>query len=51
MTMEMTMTTRCAISVRWQHLRVVIVVVLVILGVLTQGQVGMTLIDPLLQVR
>ncbi|MEU3254250.1 hypothetical protein [Streptomyces sp. NPDC006997] len=50
MGMEMTMTTRCVISVGWRHVRVVIVVILVVLGLLTRDQTGMTLIDPLLQV-
>ncbi|MFD0312899.1 hypothetical protein [Streptomyces flavalbus] len=44
------MTTRCAISVEWHQVRVVIVVILVVLGVLTRDQTGTTLIDPLLQV-
>jgi hypothetical protein len=49
MGMNIAMTTRCSISVRWQHVRVVIiVVVLVILSVLTHGNGGTTLFDALL---
>jgi hypothetical protein len=49
MGMNIAMTTRCSISVRWQHVRVVIiVVVLVILSVLAQGNGDTTLLDALL---
>lgn len=49
MGMKMTMTTRCSISVRWQHVRaVIIVMILVFLSVLTRGDGDMTLVDALL---
>lgn len=49
MGMNIAMTTRCSISVRWKHVRVVIiVVVLVILSVLTHGNGDTTLFDALL---
>ncbi|MEU6389252.1 hypothetical protein [Streptomyces sp. NPDC046939] len=43
------MTTRCSVSVRWQHVRVVIIlIVLVFLIVLGHGDGDMTLVDALL---
>ncbi|MFI8242363.1 hypothetical protein ACIF83_34710 [Streptomyces sp. NPDC085866] len=49
MGMKMTMTTRCSISVRWWHVRmVIIVVVLVFWSVLAQGHGGTTPIDALM---
>ncbi|MFD8569794.1 hypothetical protein [Streptomyces sp. NPDC059639] len=45
----MTMTTRCSVSVHWQHVRVVIIVmILVFLSVMTHGAGDMTLVDALL---
>jgi hypothetical protein len=47
--MKMTMTTRCSVSVHWQHVRVVIIVmILVLLSVLTHGDGDLTLVDALL---
>ncbi|MGW7264541.1 hypothetical protein [Streptomyces sp. NPDC054842] len=49
MGVKMTMTTRCSVSVHWQHVRVVIIViVLVLLSGMTQGHGDMTLLDALL---
>ncbi|MER6784229.1 hypothetical protein ABT330_06200 [Streptomyces sp. NPDC000658] len=48
MGMKMTMTTRCTVAVRWQHVRVVIIVVVIaILSVLTQGYGDSALLNAL----
>ncbi|MCQ9131179.1 MULTISPECIES: hypothetical protein [Streptomyces] len=48
MVMKMTMTTRCTVAVRWQHVRVVIIVVIAILSVLAQGYGDSVVLDALL---
>ncbi|GGR83437.1 hypothetical protein GCM10010269_23230 [Streptomyces humidus] len=49
MGMKMTMTTRCTVAVRWQHLRVVIIVVVIaILSLPTHGPGDSSLLDTLL---